>query len=57
VESRDERIKGDRRGQIRLNLSLTFPRLYVSMEEPPVVKEDENEIILLEVKVRIVFSM
>jgi hypothetical protein len=53
VESRDERIKGDRRGQIRLNLSLslTFPRLYVSMEEPPVVKEDENE------KVRIVFSM
>jgi hypothetical protein len=48
VESRDERIKGDRRGQIRLNLSLTFPRLYVHMEAHPVVKEDENEIILLD---------
>lgn len=48
VESRDERIKGDRRGQIRLNLSLIFPRLHIPMEAHSVVKEDENEIILLD---------
>jgi hypothetical protein len=48
VESRDERIKGDSRSQIRFNLSLTFPRLYVPMKAHPVVNEDENEIILLD---------